>query len=571
MKTTPVSPAFSNSRISRAVLASLLATLGSAAFAQEIWDGGGGDNNWATGNNWADNSAPSGSTGVALTFSGATQTTNVNNISGLGFTSLTLNTSNWNISGNAFTLSAGITLGAGLSSSIANDITFSGTGQTIQTQNTGNGTLSLGGSFNAGTRQVIKDGAGSNVRFTGAGESVSAGELRIRKGSVSFENGVSASLGSVRLFDATSGGTNPSMTVTGSSTSVSVSGDIQTGTVANDGRVNVSGGNLTVATLLTGQNAAAAATNGLYVSGGIVNVTSLRHANTTSAVVDVSAGTLNIGQATATASKLTEAGSGTINVGGTGNVVVKNLTTDASAAFQLATGAGNGILNLGGGTFETGGFIKNITTGTTTINLNGGTLRAGQGSTGFLPALANTSVNVGDGGAVIDTNGFNITVAAPLLDAGTGGLAKSSTGTLTLAGLNTFRGDTSISAGSVTLADTGSLTFYLGTNTSNRVNGSGSAAFDGTFRIDFASAAGTSWNLVAPSVASSYVGLNGLIDTSGAQTFVNSGGGLWSSAGYVFDEATGSLTSTAIPEPSSLAALAGLAALGCAGRRRRRA
>jgi autotransporter-associated beta strand protein len=569
MKTPPVSPAFSNSRISRAVVASLLATLGSAAFAQETWDGGGGDNNWATGDNWADNSAPSGSTGVALTFSGATQTTNVNNISGLGFTSLTLNSSNWSISGNAFTLSAGITLGAGLSSTVANDITFSGTGQTLQTQNTGGGTLNLAGSFDAGTREVRKDGAGSNLIFNGAGKTITTGQLTIRKGSVTFDNGVTAALSAVRLSDATFSGTNPSLTVSGTGTSVSVSGDIQTGTVANDGRVNVSGGTLTVATLLTGQNAAAAATNGLYVSGGIVNVTSLRHANSTSAVVDVSAGTLNIGQATATASKLTEAGSGTINVGGTGNVVVKNLTTDASAAFQLATGAGNGILNLDGGTFETGGFIKNNTTGTTTINLNGGTLRAGLGSTGFLPALTNTSVNVGDGGAVIDTNGFNITIAAPLLNAGTGGLDKSNTGTLTLAGLNTFRGDTSISAGSVALADTGSLTFYLGTNTSNRVNGSGSAAFDGTFRIDFASAAGSSWNLVAPSIAASYVGFNGLIDTSGAQTFVNSGGGLWSSAGYVFNETTGSLTSTAIPEPSSLAALAGLAALGCAGRRRR--
>lgn len=565
------SPSTPCALVSGTLLASLLAAFTSASLAQEIWDGGGSDNNWGTGDNWADNSAPAGATGVALTFSGSTRTTSVNSIVGLSFTSLTLNDSNWNISGNAISLSSGITQAAGLSATVANDLTLTGTGnRTIQTQNTGEGTLTLSGALSAAALEIRKDGAGSSLVFDGAGKTVSTGQLTIRKGAVSFTNGVAATLSAVRLSDATFSGTNPSLTVSGASTSVSVTGDIQTGTVANDGRVNVSGGTLGVATLLTGQNAAATGTNGLYVSGGVANITSLRHGNTTAAVIDVSDGTLNIGQATATVSKLTEAGNGSLTVRSSGTVVVKNLGTDASAAFQLATGAGNGTLNLNGGTFETGGFIKNNLTGATTINFDGGTLRAGQGSTGFLPALTNTSVNIGDGGAVIDTNGFGITIAAPLLANGTGGLTKNSTGTLTLGGVNTYRGDTSISAGSVALGDAGALTFYLGNNTSNRVTGSGTASFDGTFRVNFAAAAGSAWNLVAPSVGASYVGFNGLVDLGGAQTFVNSGGGLWSSQDYVFNELTGTLSTSAIPEPASFAVLLGLATLGAAGRRRRR-
>jgi autotransporter-associated beta strand protein len=60
-----------------------------------------------------------------------------------------------------------------------------------------------------------------------------------------------------------------------------------------------------------------------------------------------------------------------------------------------------------------------------------------------------------NGGAVIDTDGFDITIGQPLLHspgATTDGLTKSGTGILTLSGINTYRGNTTVSEGTLALA-----------------------------------------------------------------------------------------------------------------------
>src|SRR5690606_34429255 len=73
---------------------------------------------------------------------------------------------------------------------------------------------------------------------------------------------------------------------------------------------------------------------------------------------------------------------------------------------------------------------------------------------------------------------------------------------LTLAGNNTYTGDTIITNGAFTLAEAGTLTFAIGTNgESNSVTGttSGAVIFAGTFNFDLNSAAlidGNSWTIV---------------------------------------------------------------------------
>ena len=66
------------------------------------------------------------------------------------------------------------------------------------------------------------------------------------------------------------------------------------------------------------------------------------------------------------------------------------------------------------------------------------------------------------GGAVIDSQGYNITIPQAFQDNGGGSLTKTGTGTLTLAGGNSYSGDTIINGGNLftTTASTtsGSLT-----------------------------------------------------------------------------------------------------------------
>lgn len=452
-----------NKQFSHLWAALLLAISATPLLAQVAWDGGGGGGNWSTGLNWSADVAPAGAAGAA-TFSGSTRTTNTNDITGLTFASLTFTNSNWSLSGNAFTLTGGITAAAGRTVTIANDIVMSnGTNVTLLTQNAAGSKLVISGNFSAAGRIISKDGGGatnnantSDLIFDGNGKTVSIGEFRHRKGGVIFENGVNATIATNQLGnDATFVGIDPFQTIRGSSTVVSNT-LVEIGRSNNAARLTLESGTFNAGTLLTGQNALALSTSGYYQSGGTANIVNMRLANNGSSTVEISGGTLNLTGATSatnsTAFKLVEGGTSVMTISG-GEVL---MGAGGGGIFQLATGTGNGTLNLNGGTLATIGFFKNTTNGTSVINLNGGTLRAGASTTGFLNTNANTTVSVGNGGVVIDTAGFNVTVRASLLAGGTGGLTKTGNGALTLEGNNTLSGLLDVQTGRVALAGSGS-------------------------------------------------------------------------------------------------------------------
>ena len=477
----------------------------------------------------------------AATFGGTTPTGTVtisNGGAGVSATGLTFNTgSNYTIQGEALTfttsprtISTGGTAIATISSTLnATGITKSGTG-----------TLYLTGGT-VGTPSPL--GTGDNLFATGttyiSGYLNASGKTSVTTGATVNWSGV-GTFSTTNYFGVTSVGSSSALNVTGGSLTMSGAG----------------------AALFVGSGGSVSST--LHVSGGSLAVTQ------SSRAVRIGTGYEGNGAN----------GGGELRISGTGL-----FTTEATTGiFQLGSNmvgtttnpAGAGVVNLDGGTLETNRAITkgSSSNATGTFNFNGGTLRAA-GTSMTLNGL--TRANVRDGGAVIDTNTFDVTISQALVhsdidgdDVIDGGLTKNGEGALTLSGVNTYTGDTTINNGTFTLAEaTGALTFYIGADgVNNSVGGTGTANFDGIFIFDLSGAgatAGDSWSIVDVSTLSeSFSGTFVVQDFT--ETFV--GSGVWTLNDYSFIEATGVLTYAAIPEPSTYAMLVGVAGLGIAGARR---
>jgi fibronectin-binding autotransporter adhesin len=180
-------------------------------------------------------------------------------------------------------------------------------------------------------------------------------------------------------------------------------------------------------------------------------------------------------------------GGGTLTLGGNddvGSLVLTSGTIGGSATLTAATyGLESGTVtgNLGAGTLtkSTAGTVAlNGTAGATTVNISAGTLTLGNAN-----RLANTAAVTLTGGGTLDIGGFSDTVGAVTLTSGSitgsggvltgssyavadgsisailGGtgiaLTKTTGGTVTLSGANTYSGTTTVSAG--TLSITGSI------------------------------------------------------------------------------------------------------------------
>lgn len=297
------------------------------------------------------------------------------------------------------------------------------------------------------------------------------------------------------------------------------------------------------------------------ISGNITNGTG------TVAITKGGAGTLTL-SGTNSFSSLSQ-GNGVINVSGGSTTTAIAYTSGGTTitvsggtltATSIASGSNsNGrVLNLTGGTFVSNGnvFASGVAGA---ISINGGTLKSGNAS-GITVFDDNNSIAIGGGGATFDTTVGNITLGS--------GVALAGSGKLTFVGVsgNTFAAD------ALSVANGTPLGFNLGGVSINNSTALVSlttfteTADGGTYAIDFG---GFNFDTIGSYKLIGFSSMSGTFvesDFAAANSTVGSG----LEADFVFDGSSLSyVVTTAIPEPSTFGALAGLIILGFSASRRR--
>ena len=563
-----------------------------------------------------------GSSNIEKTGAG-TLTLSTSNVLGSGGTGLRAFTGSFSVTAGGLQLGAlnslagtPLTLGGGADdvtlsfANLGDGVTFNIGGITVAGSGAGTVTLSYGGGSRAVVassitlnKSIIANVPGilqfnSTISGVGGITKIGSGTLQLN-GANSFSGGIEHRQGTIRLVSAGGLGTGTLTmgdTTTGASLLLGSSG----GTTSNNIHVVAGTGTVSINSLLAeGQsgsktlsgniqidrdinlssNGRTEASSVVIVSGivsgvGAINTSShtnnhvrLTGANTYTGGTTIVSGTTRTGNASALGTgqvAFHESNTVTLDLNNTA-LGVQSLSGGSSAA-TVSTAGTSGILTIHGGNASAasfagsitgaGGVIKNgtgvqILTGDNTYTgiteVNEGILQLGSISA---VSLANTSGVTIAGGALVNAAGNS--------NLGTGAVSMS-TGSMTPGGIGTV--------GSFTVADNqafsatgGTMNFDLQSAASfDQIFGSGTGSFslmDVTLALSGSTSIAGTYQL--------FEGFGGINVVSGLTIT-----GL--DAGWTADlDINGLLTVTAVPEPSTYAAIAGLALLGFAGARRRR-
>ena len=502
------------------------------------------------------------------------------NRGGTGFSNILL-TSSLDIVHNG---SGNLTFGSQINTTDAGGINKSGTGTLLLAgsntytgaTNITTGTLALGHATDtlSSSSAVTVDGATAVLSIAGNSDTVGAVSLKnggsitgsggtLTGASYALESGsVSAILGGagIALTKSTAGtvtlsGTN---TYTGTTT-------IQNGTLALDGAANRLA---TTAAVVLGDTG----TTGKLVLGGTTTAGQTLTSLTTTGL----GGSVVGGNAANSMLTLNIASSNTFDgtLGGAGTNE-NNLTLAKTSAGSL-TLTGNNTFSGGISIPANGGTViagHNNALGTASVSLNSNTalqiqngitinnsLRAEeQGNFKGLTLLSGaTSATYSGNISILETTSTNFDINAA--NGGTftisgiisgNGFEKVGVGTVILTAANTYTGNTTVSAGTLALADNAQLSFVLGatSGTNNSLSGAGAVTLEGDFVIVTTAAdalASGTWTIENVSTLTGAYGSN--FTVSG---FTVAGSDKWTkvngSKTYTFDETTGILTLAETP------------------------
>ena len=465
------------------------------------WDAGGGDNNWSTLLNWSDDASPSGDfvtfNTAGLLGSGTTNTVAASqSIASLSynFESSTTQHTTSIAAGQTLDVSGSFLLAGSATAATPTNVTLTGS----------TGALTVGGSsFQVGQTTPTAGSTANLLDMSGLG-SLSAN----LGGGGTFRVGPNTSLTfgplvTLKLAAASSittdllgvgdrsgrGGTH--VMKLGSGTNTIKTNTLNVGSVAGRGNGDLSFETGTGSLLLRAADGTSPVTtfnlvNTSFGTGNLLTAIADFSGHSVDAKIDAlnmairtgttagstanftfDAGTLEVGTVTmGRNANGSNAGTtnATINIGGgTADFAAINMSTSTAAAGATT----NATLNLTGGTTTVAGDILKIGgTGTTTgtINLAGGTLDMTDGNIGT--ALNPVALNL-QSGTLKNVATIN----------GGGAITKTTAGSLTLSGTNTFTGDLIISTGEVIITGSGSL--GNGPKTINAQN-AGYLTLDGT-------------------------------------------------------------------------------------------
>ena len=412
--------------------------------------------------------------------------------------------------------------------------------------------LSIAGNSDTVGAVSLKNGGS----ITGSGGTLTGASYALESGSVSaILGGAGIALTKSTAGTVTLSGTN---TYTGTTT-------IQNGTLALDGAANRLA---TTAAVVLGDTG----TTGKLVLGGTTTAGQTLTSLTTTGL----GGSVVGGNAANSMLTLNIASSNTFDgtLGGAGTNE-NNLTLAKTSAGSL-TLTGNNTFSGGISIPANGGTViagHNNALGTASVSLNSNTalqiqngitinnsLRAeDQGNFKGLTLLSGaTSATYSGNISILETTPTNFDINAA--NGGTftisgiisgNGFEKVGVGTVILTAANTYTGNTTVSAGTLALADNAQLSFVLGatSGTNNSLSGDGAVTLEGDFVIVTTAAdalASGTWTIENVSTLTGAYGSN--FTVSG---FTDAGSDKWTkvngSKTYTFDETTGILTLAETP------------------------
>ncbi|QJE96900.1 beta strand repeat-containing protein [Luteolibacter luteus] len=315
---------------------------------------------------------------------------------------------------------------------------------------------------NGAADTASSDGTGSVIALaTGDNIVLSALNLNLSSGATIFnQTGGSLALGTLG-FGGGGASRNPVYNLSGGTLDMTNftwgNGSAATFNVSG-GTANLTGTNLSIG-VASGARGTIAMTGGIFNAN---NVTQVNLGNTGSgngrgaitlsgdAQFNANVATVVVGQFGSTSTNGGANNSlGTLTLSDTATLTAANVVIGGNNAGSWV----NGVVNLNGGTIATGSirrgntFLASSST-QIVINANGGTIKATThaNNSNFLQGAF---VNLDAGGLKFNTNGNAVGISNAM--SGTGGFTKQGSGTLTLSGVNTYTGTTTVEAGSLYL------------------------------------------------------------------------------------------------------------------------